>query len=241
MNTIKESPHGTYRKTAISVGVLFIIATVLNVLGKSFFQPSLDAPDYLIKISANENQVIIGGLLVLLSAFACAGIAIGLYPVLKKHHEALALGSVGLRVMEGMLYIVGVLGLLSLLTLSQEYGKAGASNASLFQASGTILMAIKTWAGQLGVVAFTLGALMYYYVFYQSKLVPRWLSGWGFLGAALSLAAALLTIFGQIIPFSTVFILLQLPIGVQEMVLAVWLIVKGFNPSAIASGSAKVE
>ncbi len=229
----------TNRKTAISVGVLFIIATVLNVLGRSFSQPILDAPDYLIKISANENQVIIGGLLVLLSAFACAGIAIGLYPVLKKHHEALALGSVGLRVMEGMLYIVGVVGLLSILTLSQEYVKAGASNASLFQASGTSLLAVRDWAGKLSIIAFTLGALMYYYVFYQSKLVPRWLSGWGFLGAALSLAAVLLAISGQIIYFSTVFILLQLPIGVQEMVLAVWLIVKGFNPSAIASGSAK--
>ena len=140
-----------------------------------------------------------------------------------------------------MLYIIGVVGLLSLLTLSQEYVTAGASNASLFQISGTLLLAVKTWAGQLGVIAFTMGGMMYYYVFYQSKLVPRWLSGWGFLGAALSLAAALLAIFGQIIPFSTVFILFKLPILVQEMVLAVWLIVKGFNPSAIASGSAKVE
>jgi hypothetical protein len=231
----------TNRKTAISVGVLFIIASVLGVLGRSFSQPILDAPDYLIKISANENQVIIGGLLSLLAAFASAGIAIGLYPVLKKHHEALALGSVGLRVMEGMLYIVGVVGLLSILTLSQEYVKAGASNASLFQASGTSLLAVRDWAGKLSIIAFTLGALMYYYVFYQSKLIPRWLSGWGFLGVALSLAAALLAISGQIIYFSTVFILLQVPIGVQEMVLAVWLIVKGFNPSAIASGSAKAD
>jgi hypothetical protein len=231
MNSIK--------KTAISVGVLFIIASVLGVLGRSFSQPILDAPDYLIKISANENQVIIGGLLSLLAAFASAGIAIGLYPVLKKHHEALALGSVGLRVMEGMLYIIGVVGLLSILTLSQEYVKAGALNASLFQASGTSLLAVRDWAGKLSIIAFTLGALMYYYVFYQSKLVPRWLSGWGFLGAALSLAAVLLAISGQIIYFSMVFILLQLPIGVQEMVLAVWLIVKGFNPSAIASEPAK--
>jgi hypothetical protein len=229
----------TYKKTAISVGVLFIIATVLGVLGRSFSQPILDAPDYLIKISANENQVIIGGLLSLLAAFASAGIAIGLYPVLKKHHEALALGSVGLRIMEGMLYIVGVVGLLSILTLGQEYVKAGASNASLFQASGTSLLAVRDWAGKLSIIAFTLGALMYYYLFYQSKLIPRWLSGWGFLGAALSLVAALLAMSGQIIYFSMVFILLQLPIGVQEMVLAVWLIVKGFNPSAIASLSAK--
>jgi hypothetical protein len=230
----------TYRKTAISVGVLFIAATVIGVLGNAIFlKPILDATDYLIKISANENQVIIGGLLVLLSAFACAGIAIWLYPILKRHHEALALGSVGFRIVEGMLYILGVVGLLSLLALSQEYVKAGASNAPVFQVSGTILLAIKEWAGQLGVIAFTMGALMYYYVFYQSKLVPRWLSGWGFLAAALSLATALLGIFGQIIPMSTVFILLQLPIAVQEMVLAVWLIVKGFNPSAVASLSAK--
>ncbi len=230
----------TTRKNAISVGVLFIIATILNVLGEKLFaQPILDAPDYLIKIFANENQVIIGGILVLLSAFASTGIAIGLYPVLRKHNEALALGSVGLRVMEGMLYIVGVVGLLSLLTMSQEYVKAGASNASLFQVLGTLLLAIKTWAGQLGVIAFTLGALMYYYVFYQSKLTPRWLTGWGLIAAASSLAAALLVIFGQLAPFSTVFLILQFPIFLQEMVLAVWLIVKGFNPSSVASLAAK--
>jgi len=228
-----------YRKTAISVGVIFIMATVLNMLGNIPLNPILDAPDYLIRISANEHQVIIGSLLVLLSAFASASIAIWLYPVLKQHHEAFALGSVGLRVMEGMLYIIGVVGLFSLLTLSQEYVKAGASNASFFQVSGTLLLAVKTWAGQFGVIAFTLGALMYYYVFYQSKLIPRWLSGWGLIAAASSLAAALLVIFGQLAPFSTVFLILQFPIFLQEMVLAVWLIVKGFNPSAVASLSAK--
>ena len=200
----------TYRKNAIIVGVLFIIATVLAVLGRSFLQPILDAQDYLIKISANENQVIMGGLLALLAAFASAGIAIGLYPVLKKHHEALALGSVGFRVMEGMLYIVGVVALLSLLTLSQDYVTAGASNASLYQISGTLLMAVKTWAGQMGVFAFNIGCILYYIIFYQSKLVPRWLSGWGFLGAALSLASAVLAIFGLLIPLSPVFIVFNL-------------------------------
>jgi hypothetical protein len=239
MITTKESHHETYRKTAISVGVIFIIATVLGMLGNIPLMPILDSPDYLIRISANENQMIIGSVLILLSAFASAGIAIGLYPVLKKHHEALALGSVGFRVMEGMLYIVGVVGILSLLTLSQEYVKAGASNASLFQVSGTLLLAIKTWAGQLAVIAFTLGVLMYYYVFYQSKLIPRWLSGWGLIAAASSLAAAVLVIFGQLASFSTVFLVLQFPIFLQEMVLAVWLIVKGFNPSAFASRAAK--
>jgi Domain of unknown function (DUF4386) len=229
----------TNRKTAVIVGVLFIIATVLNVLGNTLSKPIVSAPDYLINVSANENQVIIGALFELIAAFAVAGIAIWLYPVLKTQHEALALGAVGFRIIEGVFYIVAVVGLLSLLTLSQEYVKAGAPDASLFQASGILLLAVRKWAGELGVIAFTMGALMYYYVFYQSKLIPRWLSDWGFLGAGLSLAAALLTIFGQITPLSTVFILLNLPIAFQEMVMAVWLIVKGFNPSAITSGSAK--
>ena len=232
----------TNRKTAIIVGVLFIIATVVHMVGNlSFSKPILDNPDYLIIASANGNQVITGALLLLIAAFASASIAIWLYPILRKYNEGLALGAVGFRLMEGMLYIVAVVGLLSILTLSQEYIKAGAPDASLFQASGTSLLAVRDWAGQLSMIAFTMGALMYYYVFYQSKLIPRWLSGWGFLGAALSLAAALLAISGQIIYFSTVFILLQVPIGVQEMVFAAWLIVKGFNPSAIASGSAKAD
>ena len=230
----------TYRKTAIIVGILFIIATAIGMLGKiAFLDPILKAPDYLGKLFAHENQVILGGLLIFFSAIACASIAIWLYPVLKKQHEALALGSVVFRIMESMLYVIGVVGLLALLTLSREYATAGASNASLFQVPGSALLAIKDWAGELSVVAFTVGAMMYYAVFYRSKLVPRWLSGWGFLAAVSSLAAVLLSISGQIAPFSTVFIVLQLPIGLQEITLAVWLIVKGFNPSAVASLSAK--
>ena len=245
MEKLNESvPHASagvkmdyYRKNAIITGVLFIIATVTGMLGNLSIQPLLVATDYLIQISANENLILTALLLVLISAFASASIAIWLYPTLKKHNEALALGSVGLRVMEGMLYIIGVVALLSLLTLSQEYVTAGASNASLYQISGTLLMAVKTWAGQMGVFAFTLGCLLYYIIFYQSKLVPRWLSSWGILGATLTLASAVLAIFGLIIPLSPIHIAFNLIILVQEMVLAIWLIVKGFNPSVIASES----
>lgn len=221
------------------VGALFIIATVLNVLGNTLSRPVFDAPDYLVKASAYGDQVVIGALSVLVSAFACAGIAIGLYPVLKRHHEALALGSVAMRTIEAVFYIIAVVCLLSLLTLSQEAVKAGAADASSLQASGTLLLAVRKWAGQLGVVAFALGALMYYWVFYQSELIPRWLSGWGILGAGLSLAAASLTVFGWLIPFSTSFVLMNLPIGVQEIVLAVWLITRGFSSSPVAALSVK--
>jgi Domain of unknown function (DUF4386) len=232
----------TYRKTVIIVGMLFIIATVANVVGFLLFsKPILDAPDYLVNASANANRLITGALLELIAAFACAGIAIGLYPALRKHNEGLALGAVGFRLIEGILYVVAVIMLLSILTLSREYVKAGTPDASFFQASGSSLLAVRDWAGQLGVIAFTLGGLMYYAVFYQSKLIPRWLSGWGFVGVALLLASALLSVCGQIVPFSPASVLLSLPIGVQEMVLAVWLIVKGFNSSEAVSLSAKTE
>ena len=231
----------SYRKNAIIVGVLFITATVAGVLSVPFTR-HIDLPDYLINVSANATQVIVGALFELIMAFAVVGIAIWLYPILKKHNEALALGSVGARLVEGIFLLVGVVSLLSLLTLSQEFVKAGAPDASYFQTFGTLLLAVRDWAGHgIASIAFPLGALMYYYIFFQSKLIPRWLSSWGVLGAVLSLTAALLSMFGQIVPFSTNAILLELPIGINEMVLAVWLIVKGFNPSAIASQSAKTD
>ena len=96
-----------YRKNAIITGVLFIIATVTNMLGNLSIQPLLVATDYLVQISANENLILIALLLVLISAFASASIAIWLYPTLKKHNEALALGSVGLSARANMGWPVG--------------------------------------------------------------------------------------------------------------------------------------
>ncbi len=219
----------TDRRTAVVVGVLFIIATVADLLSLPFLG-LIHNPDYLIKISANENQVLIGALLQLIAAFACPCIAIWLYPILKKHDESLALGSVGFRIIEGVLYIVGVIGVLLLLTLSQEFVKAGASDSAYFQTSGVLLLAVQDWASLIGALAFYLGALMYYYIFYQSKLIPRWLSGWGLVGVTLGIIAGLLVMFRLTSPMSTIQVVFNLPIALQEMVLAVWLIVKGFNP-----------
>ena len=230
----------TNRKTAIIVGVLFILGFA-GVFSAVVVKPILDDPNYLIKLTENKNLVMMGVLSQLIMAFACAGIAIWLYPVLRKHNEALALGAVGFRIIENVFQIVATLGLLSLLTLSQEYVKADALAAPAFQAEGALLLAVRFWAGLLlSQIGFGLGALMYYYVFYQSRLIPRWLSGWGLIAIILHLTSVFLTNVGQIDPFSgSPILLLSMPIFFQELTLAVWLIVKGFNPSAIASKSAK--
>src|SRR5579862_9894046 len=128
-----------------------------------------------------------------IGAFASASIAISLYPILKKYSERLALEAVGLRLIEAILYIVSAVPLISLLSLSQQFVKAGAPVSSYFQPLGVVLLATYNWAGSGGaVLAFGLGALMYYFIFYQTKLIPRWLSGWGLLGALMVLTAGLL-------------------------------------------------
>jgi hypothetical protein len=230
----------TNRKAAIIVGILFILGFA-GVFSPVFVKPILDDPTYLIKLTENKNQVMVGALFELIMAFACAGIAIGLYPILRKHNEFLALGAVGFRIIENIFQIVATLCLLLLLTLSQEFVKSGALNASNFQALGALLLAVRFWAPLvLAQIGFCVGALMYYYVFYQSKLIPRWLSGWGLIAITLQLVSAFLIMFLRINPFSgSPILLLSIPIFFQELTLAVWLIVKGFNPVAIASGLPK--
>jgi hypothetical protein len=225
------------RKTAIITGVIFIIATVAGPILATPLTPVLTGTDYLIRVSAHPNQVAGGVLLWIISAFTSAGIAIALYPVLKERNAGLALGSVIFRTLEAAFYMVGVVSLLSLLTLGQQFTTAGAADRASFQAIGNLLVSVRDHAGLLAVFAFCLGAFMYYYLFLQSRLIPRWLSGFGIVAIILMMVACVLALFsGNRI---TSYIPLAAPIAVQEMVLAVWLIVKGFNPSAIASMSAK--
>jgi MFS family permease len=229
----------TNKKAARIVGVLFITATVAGIIGGVLLGPILDAPDYLAKVSANENQWLIGVLFNFIMAVAVAGIAIPMYPILKKHNEGMALGSVGFRIIEGALFSVGVISLLLLVPLSQKFVQAGAPDASYFQTLSELLVGVSTFSLLIGGLAFSLGALMYYYLLYQSKLIPRWLSLWGLFAVPLGSAAYLSQFFSASAFASASIDIGHLPIFFQEMVFAVWLIVKGFNPSAIVSGSAK--
>ena len=238
MNT-KESPHGTDRKTATVVGVLFIIGTVSGLLMLPFIA-ILNAPDHLTKIATHEGQMIIATLLKFIMGVACAGIGLALYPIIRKYKEGLAIGAVGFRIIEGVVDIVGALSYVALLALSQEFVKAGAPESSYFQTADVLINVGKDWLINVAMLlTWSIGALMYYSVFYQYRLVPRWLSVWGLVGITLTIIYSFLLMFHLIPTFGTIQVILTLPIFVQEMVLAVWLIVKGFNPSAIVSLSAK--
>ena len=166
----------------------------------------------------------VGALLVLLAGFSLAMVPVVFWPVGRRYDETLAMGYVVFRgALEGVIYIVGALGWLLLIPLSTQ--PDGAPLAGLVRTADHVI-----WE-QVGVIPFALGALMFYILLYQSRLLPRWLSIWGLVGAALYIVPALGNMFGLALG------VLMAPLALQEMVMAVWLIAKGFSPSAIVAGS----
>jgi hypothetical protein len=145
----------------------------------------------------------------------------------------MALGSVAFRLTEGVFYALSAAGTMILVSLSGQL-TAGASA----DASADLVRDLRDSAGCVGYQAFCTGATLYYLVFYRSQLIPRWLSAWGLAGTVLGLVSGLLVLFQSIAVLSSTQVVLNLPIATQEMVLAVWLIVKGFSPKAKAPAPA---
>ncbi len=223
--------------TACVAEALLIAATVASLLSTALLNPVFTGSDYLLKISVHQDRILAGRFFQIVAAFASAGIAVSLYPVVSRYGEALALGSVGFRLLEGGLYLVAAIGTFLLLQVGQD-ATAGSPVPSYLRTSGALLLTLRDQAGLAAVLAFYLGASMYYYVFYRARLIPRWLSGWGLAGTALGALAGLLVLFRVTGYMSAPQVALNLPIGVNEMVLAIWLLVRGFGSPA--TGSAPV-
>jgi hypothetical protein len=230
----KEKKMNTYRKTAIIVGVLYIMGTVSGILSRVFTGPIQNAQDSLMSISANGNPIILGALFLLTMGLALAMVPVMMFPILKKHNEVLALGYVVFRGgLETVTYMAMAISWLLLLPLSQVY-RVGTPDAPNLHALSTILLGGNE-IGSILTIVFCLGALMFNCLLYKSKLIPRWISGWGLIAVIPYLAGGVLGMVGLFGPSSTITNVLDIPLGVQEMVLAVWLIAKGFKASALAS------
>ncbi len=233
MITTKESPHGTNRKTAIIVGVLYILGTVAGVLSMIVLGGLLDAPDYLNIVASSASRVQLMALLMLVMGLPLAMVPVVMFPILKKQNEALAIGYVVFRgALETFTYIALALSWLLLVVVARQYAESGAAVASQFSSLGILLVKAIDPINAIRGPVFSLGALMFYYLLYQARLIPRWLSGWGIVAAVACAAAGLTAIFG------TTLDILSMPMFLQEMVMAVWLIVKGFNPSLLADKAA---
>jgi hypothetical protein len=238
MKTTNESPFGTNRWNAGIAGVLFIIGTVSGVISAVISMPVLNAPDYLFAIPANQSQVTLAAILQFIMGISCAGISIALYPIMGKYSVSLAVGAVGFRLIENVLQILKAVSMMTLLALGQVLVGAGPQDAAVLQSVGQIITAATDWMIHgAGLICFSIGAAMYYIVFFQHRLVPRWISAWGLVSISLTTLTSLLVMLGVIPGFGTVQGIANLAIFAQEMVFAVWLIAKGIHPSSLASVS----
>ena len=215
-------------------GVLFLITYVTSI--PAFFilyAPVLGDPRYIVGAGA-DNSVRLGAFLEVILIIANIGTAVVVWPVLKRVNEILALGFVTARVMESVFIAVGILSLLSVVALRQE---AAGVDADSLVAVGQSLVALHGWTFLLG-PGFMVGVgngLILGYLMYTSRLIPRGLAMLGLIAGPVLLARFVGILFGVFEPGSVLGGLMGVPEFIWELLLAIWLIVRGFNPSALAS------
>jgi hypothetical protein len=210
-------------------GIAFITASTTAIIGLSLYGPVINATDALSAAASHTNQIVLGAVFELILACANIGTGIMLFPHLRKVNQSLGLGYALFRLLEVVFILIGLLSMLSIASISYQYSSHPGDSAVL-QGNATILKTIHGWAFILG-PHFMLGinTMIYSALFYQSELVPKKLALLGMTGALLILTASLLEMFSVISTFSVALILMALPIAVYEMILAGWLIVKGFS------------
>jgi len=223
------------RTISIMTGALFVIATVTAVAAAALL-PTLTGPDYLTEVADHADRMAGSALVYLIAAGTSVGIAVALYPLLKQTHAALALGAVVFRTIEATFYTAAVVSLMSITTLGRQLPTAPAANRASIQVLADNLLSVRDHSTLAAVFAFSVGSFMYSVVFYQSRLVPRWLSAWGIAGALLIATACLLSLFSD--DPVTGYYPLFLPVAVWEMVIAVWLLAKGFSPG---TGGSRIQ
>ena len=233
-----EDRMTSHRRTATIVGALFIAGYVGVFVADAISSPILNAPNYLSQVYPNKLKVIAAALVeLILNDVAVVGIGVLLFPVLRRYSEGVALWYAGTRIIEATTLVVSKISTLSLITLSQEYMAAGAPDASYFKLSGAMALAGRHWAFDvINTVFFIIGAVILYSLLLKSRLVPRFVSIWGLVSVAALTVANLIGVPDLTQGFSTGQ-LLFFPIITSELLLAIWLIAKGFNPPAVPRAS----
>ncbi len=229
----------TYRMNALMVGVLYFLGTAFGIASavvggevmSSLVQTKPLSGVVLLDLVANDSsRLLSGSFLILLMGISLVAMTVFLYPLFKKDSEELAMGMLLFRgVMEGVWYFMTTISFLVLLALGEEYVATGA-NSTVLQSVGNVVYKFLDLLGPLGAIMFLIGATCLYISFYRTRLIPRWLSVWGLIGVVPYMIYALLHLFGM---DNGIGFYLQMLLAVQEMVMALWLIIKGFNRAAI--------
>jgi Domain of unknown function (DUF4386) len=227
----------TYRTTARIVGAMYLAGFVVGITGIVLIQSILGAPDHLATLPASSMLLAFAAVLWLMAAAWDAAHGVLMFPVLKQHNsERIAVGYLGFRIMDGLIIAIMVLFVLVQIPIGSEYLNAGASDASYLQALSTVFMQAQLDAYNIAMITLGISGLILCYSFYESRLVPRFLAVWGLVGYATILCGSVLEVLGF-----NLLTIHAIPGGLWEVFIGVWLIVKGFNPSAFASESANPD
>jgi uncharacterized protein DUF4386 len=221
-------PMNANRRTAALVGALFLIATATFIVSNVLITPLLASHNVLAAISGNSQRMIAGTLIALIEGVATVGIALALYPLLKRQHPALALGYAGMRIAELAIAAVGF-GLGGLLLVSLSGTAANGANSEL----GTVLVAMRHWTIMLVYVYTAVGGVMLSYMLLRTRLVPQGFSVLGLIGYPVLFLAAVLDMLGIVDTVNGAGLVGLVPGGLFELLLPIWLIAKGFNVTAI--------
>lgn len=221
---------GSHRGTAAAVGLLFVVATLCPVLGGVLIGSPIAAQDVLGEIAARRGDVTLAALLELIMVVAILAIAVLLYPVLRQDRPGVARSYLVARTLEVIPLTAGAVALLALVSLGREAALYAATTSPEYRSLSELLIAAHDWTALVGgQVFFSLAALILNVSLHRSRLVPRALSVWGIVGVPLMFASGLLGMFGGVTVAPELGMGLVLPLAVQEMALALWLIAKGFR------------
>ncbi|HEX7716516.1 MAG TPA: DUF4386 domain-containing protein [Marmoricola sp.] len=227
-----RTPRDSMRRTALVVGWLFIATYLTSIAAKFAFYPPLFDTDY-VTGPGEDTRVLWGALSELLLIVANIGTAVAFFSVLRRYHRNLALAFVTARVMESVFIAVGILSVLTIVTLRQDH--AGLADAGSLTLVGDALVALQEWTFNLG-PGFVVGAgngIILGYLMYRSRLVPRGMAVLGLVGGPLICLSGAAIVLGVIDAGSAVHNLMVVPEFFWELSLGVYLVVKGFRPAAL--------
>lgn len=225
-----HTPMSPMRKTALAAGLLYIATFVFSIPALGFYDGVLNNADF-VHGAGGDGGVLWGALFEIITALTGIGTAVVLYPVIRRHGPTGAIGFVASRTLEAAAIFVGVMSVLGVYTLRQDF--AGSDPAGL-DAAASALVAVKDWSFLLGPgIMAVINALFLATVLRRSELVPRIIPTIGLIGAPILLASSIATLFGAWEQVSTIAMLMTLPIATWEFSLGVYMTVKGFRPAAI--------
>ena len=226
------------RKLAFVAGLLYLI-TYLAIPTLALYGPALSEPTFILGASG-DTAVLWGAVLELIVAFAIVGTGVALFPVLRRQNEALALGFVTARLFEAGVITVGILSLLSIVTLQQEVGSTAGAAADSLVITGRSLVATHDWSFLIGQTLLPgINALLLGTLFYRSRLVPRVIPLLGLIGGPLLIASALGQVIGINEQYSAWSAIAVLPIFLWELLLGLWLVFKGFRSTPITTADSQ--